>query len=243
MKKSYILVIDSGLGGVSVLKILKDKFPQESFIYVADNSLSPYGNKTKKVLKTHILKVLNSYISKFNIKLIIFACNTLTASTIKFVRKNIKINIIGTEPPIKQVKNNKKTLVLATNGTIKYSKLLKKYKNKNHFTFVPLKDIATLLDKNFFYREEILKSLKKQIPKQKFKNVVLGCTHYYFLKHEIAKILYGKVKFYDALSGIVKRVKIYIKKSLVFNKQTIKIFVTKKDDNLKKTIKNILNFA
>lgn len=241
MKKSYILVIDSGLGGVSVLKVLKDKFPQESFIFLADNSISPYGNKTKKVLKTHILKILKNYISKFNIKLIIFACNTLTASTINFVRKNIKINVIGTEPPIKQVKNNKKTLVLATNGTIKYSKLLKKYKNNNQFIFVHLKDIASLLDKNYFNRDEILKSLKKQIPKQKFKNVVLGCTHYYFLKHEIAKILFGKVKFYDAINGIVKRVKSFIPKSLVFSKQTIKIFVTKKNDNLKKTIKYILN--
>ncbi len=240
MKRSYILVIDSGLGGISVLKKLKDVFVNESFIYLADNSISPYGNKTKKVLKQHILKLINEYMQKYSIKLIIFACNTLTATTINFVRKNIPIKIVGTEPPIKCVKNNKNTLVLATNGTIKYSKLLKKYKNNKQFTFVPLKNIATFLDNDFINREEIIKGLKRQIPKNNYKNVVLGCTHYYFIKKEISKVLYGKIKFYDAIKGIIKQVKKVLPKTKS-KKQTIKIHTSKYNKHLKSFLKYALN--
>lgn len=240
MRKSYILVIDSGVGGVSVLKVLKKEFPNESFIFVADNSVSPYGNKTKKFLKEHILNLINEYTLKYSIKLIVLACNTITASTITYIRKKINCQIVGTEPPVKCVKNNKKTLVLATKGTLKYSKLIKKYKQKPNYTFVALKDIASLLDKDFFDRDIILKSLKKQIPNKNYKNVVLGCTHYYFLKSEIATLLHGKVIFYDATKGIVKRIKNIIKINKKRNKQSIKIFTTKYNANLKKYIKYVL---
>jgi len=239
MKKSYILVIDSGVGGVSILKELVKKYKDESFIYVADNLNSPYGNKTKKFLRVHILKLINEYIQKYSIKLIVFACNTITAATINFVRKNIDIPIVGTEPPIKQVKNNKKTLVLATISTIKYSNLLKIYKNKKNIDFIGLKNVANMLDDNFYERKLITDELKKQIPNKEYKFVVLGCTHYYFLKKEITKVLH-KVKFYDATFGVVKQVKKLLTKTKK-SKQSIKIKLTKNNNNLKNSIKYILN--
>lgn len=240
MKKNYILVIDSGIGGVSILKELTKSFPNENFIYVADNLNAPYGNKSKKFLCEHILILLNNYLKKYSIKLIIFACNTLTATSIKYCRKFITVDIVGTEPPIKQVKNNKKTLVLATYGTVKNSMLLKKYKNNKQFVFVGLQKVANLLDTNFYNRMEIEKELKNQIPKNNYKNVVLGCTHYYFLEREIYKVVH-KVKFYNAIKGIIKQVKKLLIKNKINQKQSIKIVTTKKNLKLKNTIKEILN--
>lgn len=242
MKKKYILVIDSGVGGVSILKELIKNLPHESFIYLADNRYSPYGNKNKRFLQKNIIKIINEYMLKYSIKLIIFACNTLTATTIEYVRKHINCKIIGTEPPVKKIKNNKKSLVLLTKSTLKYSILLKRYKNNKNYHFVALSNVASILDKNFFNREYVLAELKKQIPVDKYKYIVLGCTHYYFLKKEIKSLFnYRNLVFYDALDGVVKQTLTMLDKNNIVSKQSIKIHTTKPNSELKKTIKIILN--
>lgn len=249
MKKEYILVIDSGLGGMSVLLNLKNHFPTENFIYVLDNFYSPYGNKSKSELIKISINLVKKYINNFNLKLIIFACNTLTSvaiektrefienqriktlkklltckkilcdrkllfSTIKFEKMLAKLNIVGTEPPIKQVSENEKTLILSTKQTLKHNKTLKLYRHNKNFTFLALENVAKLLDENFFNREKIVESLKKQIKVKNYKNVVLGCTHYYFLIEQIKKVLKNcNLKFFTAQDGILKRVKFLLDKN------------------------------
>lgn len=242
MKKNYILVIDSGVGGVSILKKLTNKFPDESFIYLADNKIAPYGNKSKAFLTQNIIKIIENFTNKYLIKLIIFACNTLTSTSIKKVRKKFKnIKFVGTEPPVKMVNKNEKTLVLATSGTIKNSKLLKLYKKNTNFNFIALKNIAKLLDENFFDRKRIIESLKKQINIKNYQNVVLGCTHYYFLRNEIKFVLNNQnLKFFTSINGIIKRVDTVLDKSNKLER-SIKIFLTKNDENLKQAILFLLN--
>lgn len=242
MKKDYILVIDSGIGGVSILKSLIKKMPNENFIYLADNKISPYGNKSKSFLTQNITNIIEKLLNKYSIKLIVFACNTLTATSIKNVRKRFKnLKFVGTEPPVKMVNKNEKTLVLATKGTISHSKLLKKYKNNKNFDFIALKDIAKLLDTNFFDREKIIDSLQNQILNKGYKNVVLGCTHYYFLKNELKFILNeDNIKFYSSVKGVTKRVENLLDKDKNY-KGNIEIILTQKDRTLNETIKYLLN--
>ena len=241
MKKDYIMVIDSGLGGVLILKQLIKKYQNESFIYLADNKLSPYGNKNKKVVTQNIINLITKYTLKYSIKLVVFACNTLTAMSIKTVRKKFKnLKFVGTEPPIRKIKNNEKTLVLTTFGTFKYSNLLKQSKNNKNFDFVTLKDIAKLLDTNFFDRKKIIDSLQLQLPKKNYKNIVLGCTHYYYIKNEIKQVLNNdNLMFFTSIKGVINRVDNILTKEN--NIQTIKIFCTKQDEYLDNTIKFLLN--
>jgi len=243
MEKDYILVIDSGVGGVSILKSLIKKLPNESFIYYLDNKNSPYGIKSVKFLEQNIIKILSEIIKKYKIKLVVFACNTLTATTIQKVRKTFKyIKFVGTEPPVKLVKNLDKTLVLCTKQTLKNCKILKSFKQKQNFTFVALENVANLLDENFFNREEILQSLRSQIKQDDYKNVVLGCTHYYFLENEIKQILNVKnITFYKSITGVTNRVL-----SLINNnkdkKQEIKVMLSKKDMILNNTVNFLLKY-
>ena len=246
MKKSYILVIDSGVGGVSILKELKKTFKNESFIYLCDNLNAPYGNKTKKFLTQNIISLIKEQLKIFEIKLIVFACNTLTASSIQEVRKTFNIKIVGIEPNIKALfKSGEKGLVLATNLTKKHSKILKQYKSSK-IKIVGLKNVAKLLDDNFNSREKVINELKRELSAYKnYNNVVLGCTHYNFLKEEIKLALNNcDVKFYDSIDGIIKRVEFLLKinklENLVENEQEVLIFTTKSNKNLLNNVKKII---
>lgn len=241
MEKEYILVIDSGLGGVTILKSLMQKLSGESFIYLADNLNSPYGNKSKKFLQQNIINLLTKVFSQYKIKLVVFACNTLTATTINKVRKHFNVKFVGTEPAIKQVSLNEKTLVLATEQTHKNCKILKKYKNNKNFDFLEIKNVASFLDKNFFNREKIIYELANQIKNKSYKNVVLGCTHYYFLENEIKVVLNNEnIKFFKSIKGVVNRVTSLVENNK--NEQEYKIMLTKEDKLLSSTIEFLLKF-
>lgn len=277
MRKKYILVIDSGLGGVNILKSLKETFVQENFVYVLDNKNCPYGNKSCEELDNIALKLICENMSKFDIKLIVFACNTLTSVTIDFVRKflhkncvkktfedkhncfwqkrnrDFNIDVVGTEPPIKMVNKNEKTLIVATQKTIEYNKILNENFDNENFTFVALKDIAKLVDENFFDRRKIIESLKAQLPQNNYQNVVLGCTHYYYLENDIKMVLNNPcLKFFTATEGVTKRVGEILKKynnqhaeclkkqNKKIKKPKIKIILTKHDLKLRRIAKRIL---
>ncbi len=264
MKKSYILVVDSGLGGVNILKSLIKENPNENFLYVLDNKNCPYGNKDKEFLVQNIIKLINFYMHKYCIKLIVFACNTLTSIAIDEVRdylkkqhlkslifkKNNKQNskidfnifVVGTEPPIKMVNPNEKTLILATELTIKHNKVVNENLDNENFTFISLNGIAKLLDDSFFNRDVLTESLKQQIISKNYKNVVLGCTHYYYLEENIKQVLNNpNLVFFTATQGVCDRVKTLIKNSKTKNKnQKVKIFLTKRNYKLKHTAKYIL---
>ena len=265
MKKSYILVIDSGLGGINILKEMLIQFPQQNFIYVLDNKNCPYGNKNKEILVENAIKIVYDNMCKYNIKLIVFACNTLTSVAIDEIRLFLKkqylksltdksqnnsnidfnIKVVGTEPPIKMVNPNEKTLILSTPLTLKYNRIINNFLDNENFTFIGLNDVAKFVDENFYNKEKVVKSLLNQIPFDKYKNVVLGCTHYYYLENEIKTILNNlNLKFYTATNGVVNRVKFllnfFYKKEFCQNKQKIKIILTKHNLKLKKTAKRIL---
>lgn len=231
--KSYILVIDSGIGGVSVLNALLKKFPQENFLYIADNLHAPFGERTKKDLTQIIIELIKHTLKKFKIKLIIFACNTITATVIDEARKTFSIDFVGTEPNIKGLYDSGQNgIVLATTATIKNCKILNKYKTRK-IKLVALKKVAKLLDENFCCREKVKIELKKQLKKYVgVTNVVLGCTHYNFLKKEISEILQNNdIHFFSSVSGIVNRVETIIEdNSSQLNGEVI-VLTTKKDEN------------
>lgn len=239
---SYVLIIDSGVGGVSILKELLKVYPSENFLYIADNLNSPYGEKTKKDLINIVENLIKNILKEYKIKLIIFACNTITATTIKEIRKTFSIDIIGTEPNIKALFEAKqKGIVLATTATIKNSKILKQYKNEE-IKLIPLKKVAKLLDQNFCDRKIIVKELKKQLKKyNNVNNVVLGCTHYNFLTKEIKKALNNEnICFYSSTLGVVKRVDKFLEKNNS-QKGELKILTTKQDENLLRNLFIALN--
>lgn len=133
MKKSPIGIIDSGVGGLTILLEITKKLPSESFIYLADQKNLPYGTKNKKEIYRLSKKLVKFLIAK-KAKLIVIACNTITVACIDKLRKDFPdIPIIGTVPVVKtasKLTKNGRIGILSTKQTAssKYQKdLIKKF--------------------------------------------------------------------------------------------------------------------
>ncbi len=202
--------IDSGVGGASILKAVEKLLPYENFVFFADTLHAPYGNKKKRILLKIILNNVKYLVEKRNIKLLVVACNTATAVAKEEILKNFPfLPCVFVEPPLKPAveDKNKKILVLATKRTIENNSIIKHYKNISkacNFAVETLyiSNLATLIDNQ--NNVEINKVLKENI-KENFDAIVLGCTHYNFIKNNIAK-LFPNLKIYSCENAVAKRV-------------------------------------
>jgi len=212
LKHKPILVMDSGVGGLTVLHTLIDVLPKERYIFFADFDNAPYGNLSIKKLQSIVLDRVSLLYQKYQPKCLILACNTATAGVIYQIREKFSdCIVVGTEPAIKPaLKYCKKVLVLATKGTIQNSGLLKLAStNKSEsLELLALPELAKLIEQNIENLDLILPYLneKLQVYVGKVDGIVLGCTHYLFIKHLITKIFGEDVKIFDGNIGVAKRV-------------------------------------
>lgn len=208
MKEHPIAFLDSGIGGVSILKVVKQYLPNENYIYVADAKNNPYGTKTKEelfdIVDHHIQDLLT-----YHPKLIVIACNTATTMVLGKIREKYKnIPFIGTEPALKVIHDhypNQKTIVLATKGTEyseRFQELCNLYQTKNT-QIVEVDELAKMIEQNDSKLQVYLK--EKLTPFKGTEVVVLGCTHFAFVEKEIKNVL-GDVTFVDGRIGITKRI-------------------------------------
>lgn len=209
MKK--VIVFDSGSGGVNVLAECVKLCPCCDFIVVADEKSSPYGDKTKHELEK-IAYNLVGQVLPLKPDIIVFACNTLTATTINKVRKKYpNITFIGSEPAIKPALANFKReeiLILATRTTIRNCCVLRGYKD---ISMSP-KNLPKLIDSNLenldlltpYIKKEIFTHLGSRV--KDIKGIVLGCTHFEGIKKQLKEI-FPDVKLFGSAEGIAHRLR------------------------------------
>lgn len=211
--KEYILVYDSGIGGLTTLSNLIYECPNSNFIYYADTINCPYGNKCKTQIQEIIRNNINKLINQYTISHIVLACNTATTTSIDLLRQTYTQQIIGTEPNIKAPKvcGYKNIILLATPLTIKTSKLKNLEKNLElKVKHKGIKELAKLIEeyklndnkKAYHQIKSIISNTLKDTPKSTA--IVLGCTHYIFIKEMIEKMGY---KCFDGNTGVAKRLK------------------------------------
>lgn len=208
MNHNPIGILDSGIGGVTVLKEILKLLPNEEYIYYSDSLHNPYGEKRAGEVFNYVDQIMQYFISK-KCKVVVFACNTATALTIDEIRKKYpNIPIIGIEPAYKMVYDNakdKKILVMATTGTIESKRFLELYHHYDNGKTVLLscQNLAHFIEEG--NEEEIVSYLDNTLPKNsQIEAVVLGCTHYPLIKDKIEKVL-GPVDFYDGGVGVAYR--------------------------------------
>ena len=213
-------VFDSGIGGYSVLEKLKELMPDKEYIYYKDSDNLPYGNKSDEEL-FRIGKNIVSYLVNEGCTLIVIACNTMTTKCITKLRNTFKnIIFVGTEPAIKVACDNnyKNILVMATPATVK-SKAVSKLIDNNKKSFqkiylAPCDGLARAVEDND--KIKIKNILEKVLNKYKNMNIdciVLGCTHYTFIKKEIKEII--KADLVDGSLGVAKQVKRKLEKNFI----------------------------
>ena len=197
--KKAIGVFDSGLGGISVLRDLKELMPNEDFIYFGDSAYAPYGVKTKEQITERCVEIIDFFISK-GVKAVVIACNTATSASANYLRKKYKdLPIIGMEPALKVatqgVKNNN-IVVMATPLTLKEKKfetLMHKFRGNNKVVKMPCPKLVEIVENDLLDDKNIvidqLKDYYKDVNMDNLDSVVLGCTHFIFYRDYLNQIL------------------------------------------------------
>lgn len=201
MKK--VLLIDSGSGGLNVLHKCLKNVGGCDFLLFCDNKNLPYGNKSKEELiemTANNLKVIKSF---YDFEVVVFACCTLTACCLKECQKIFPfVEFVGAVPPVEKAVGKygqENVVVLATENTIKYSEVLKKFASVDK---VEMPQLAKLIDDNL----NCLGKLQniKLFAKENKNNcaIVLGCTHYNAVKKFVVDQL-NVVEVFDVCDEVV----------------------------------------
>jgi glutamate racemase len=208
MDRRPIGFFDSGVGGTSVWKEVVQLLPHENTIYLADSKHAPYGRKTKQEIID--LSVKNTeFLLAQDCKLIVVPCNTATTNAIKYLRDHYDVPFIGIEPAIKPAalkSDTKKIGILATKGTLSselFHKTQKEY-TKNVFTIeIVGTGIVELIEegkKDSPEMRELLIQITEPFMISGIDYLVLGCSHYPYIKSQLQELLPNKVRIID--SGI-----------------------------------------
>jgi len=212
----YILIFDSGSGGKYVLNELKKIMPHENYIFFCDMFNCPYGNKKIQSLKLIVTKSLEKLLKTYKIKLIVIACNTISSLfKDELINHFLNCPILFVEPELNDKILENPTLVIATSNTIKHNINIKKYKGSPNLFLQGFGTLAIKIDKCNGDFGEIKGVLNTQLTKFKnyeIKNVVLGCTHYNYIKKEIESVFEKKLVFYENSTEIAKKAKKALKK-------------------------------
>lgn len=259
MKELPIGIIDSGIGGASVLKEIIKILPNERYIYLVDNKHMPYGNKSKRKIKKIIYENVKFLIKNYHIKLLVIACNTASSVCSNYLRKKFTFPIICVEPPIKPAieSSYKKILILATEQTLKSNKTIKNnikntnINNKNRkieekiiIKKLAIKNLAKDIDKNVNNLDNLQKKLNENLKNYiDFDVIVIGCTHYNFIKDQIEKAL-PNTRIISCEKAVANRTKFILERE-EFNldkKSNFKnvILLTKPNIKIKNFLKNYL---
>ncbi|WFD09331.1 glutamate racemase [Tepidibacter hydrothermalis] len=215
MKNLPIGVFDSGMGGISVLREIKKLMPNEDYIYYGDSKNIPYGKKTKEELEKICLEIGDYFVNR-GVKSIVIACNTATSAVVDKFRSRYKIPIIGIEPALKpavQMYESGKIVVLATEVTLKekkFNSLMNQYRGEAEILKIPAPRLVTVVESGITQgveAEESIKELFKDININEISSIVLGCTHYIFLRNAIKKALGENVKLIDGGYGTAHNLK------------------------------------
>lgn len=197
---SPIGVFDSGVGGLSVLRHIRAQLPNEDLLYFADSGHAPYGDKTEQYVVDRALAV-TEYLLTQGAKALVVACNTATVAAIKAVRARYpELPVVGVEPGLKPAaaaSRNGKVGVLATARTLKGEKFLQLREQisaatRAEFLLQPAVGLVDEIEKGDLEAPEIGAMLERYVAPlldQGADTLVLGCTHYPFVRNGIDRVL------------------------------------------------------
>ncbi|KYH32447.1 glutamate racemase 2 [Clostridium tepidiprofundi DSM 19306] len=218
---------DSGVGGISVLREAVKLMPNENYIYFGDSKNAPYGTKSVEEIKKLSFDVVDFLIKK-DIKALVVACNTATSAVIDELRlKYSNIPVIGIEPALKpavEMNREGNIIIMATPVTLsekKFNKLMKKYEKEVNIELLPCPGLVELIEMGFTRGDKINNYLKKKLGKHlngDIAAIVLGCTHYPFVKYEIEEVVGSSIPILDGGIGTAKQLKRQIEIHNIENK-------------------------
>jgi glutamate racemase len=250
MSYEPILVFDSGIGSMSIIKELRKELPNEDILYFADKANFPYGNKTHKKLVEIIENTIN-YLKRYNPKLIIIASNTPSIQVLNEINERVNVPLLGVIPPLKEavkLTRNNHIGIMATESVINSNALdrqikndvpqaifVKKYNASPLISLIENGDFIKRRDKTKGYIYNILGDLED------IDVITLSSTHLPFIRDQLSEE-YPYVKFIDPGKVIAKNVKQVLMEKKILKKQKygrMRILVSQGLEEFQKTLRYV----
>lgn len=206
-------IFDSGMGGLSVLLEAQKQMPDVDFIYFGDSYHAPYGTKTVEAVLERSIEICNILLEQ-GVAGIVVACNTATSAAVVKLRQLFTIPIIGMEPALKPaVENNKgkAIAVMATPMTLKekkFMRLMEQVCTSQTVYTIPAPKVVELVEKGITSGSDLLSYLVEIFSDYTIldiESVVLGCTHYVFIKEALKQVLGSQITIVDGNYGTIRQ--------------------------------------
>lgn len=203
----FVAVLDSGIGGLTVLADLLARHPQCNFAYIADEAYCPYGTKQPREILARVQHILE-YLSRQNVAAVVLACNTASIFADE-LRKRFDMPIYDVIEPtcrlIAQTTVTKRVALLATNATVNSGSYSKRLADMGISTIsFACSDFVPFAEKGGDSSEcrRVVKKALEQLPFAEVDTVALGCTHFPLLKNNIAPYC-GNAKMVECVTDFV----------------------------------------
>lgn len=234
-KQCPIGVFDSGVGGISVLRELVALMPNENYIFYGDSKNAPYGTKSLKEVQ-RLTCADAEYLIRQGVKALVVACNTATSAAIQILREKYPdMPVIGIEPALKpavRVKEKPRVLVMATPMTLREEKfrlLMERFETQAQILPLPCPGLVEFVERGELKGAELeafLQTLFAAYVKEPVDCVVLGCTHYPFVKDMIQKVLGDHVMLFDGGAGTARETRRRLEACELLNPSETRGYVT-----------------
>ena len=207
-------VFDSGIGGVSVLRKIRDLLPDENLIYVGDSIHLPYGEKSLEEIRQYTVGVV-AFLKSQGCKLVVIACNTASAAALSYVREQFpELPIIGMEPAVKPAAENTRSGVvgvIATTATFQgqlFASVVERFANNVNVLRQPCPGLVQQIEAGELETpktEAMLRTWLEPMLEKSMDELVLACTHYPFVLPLIKRICGESVNVIDPAPAVAKQ--------------------------------------
>jgi glutamate racemase len=206
-------VFDSGVGGLSVLAEIARQLPDESLLYVADSGHVPYGEKSADYIRERSQRIAE-YLVGQGAKALVVACNTATAAAVNDLRGTFELPVIGMEPAVKPAAGATRSGVvgvLATTGTLqsaKFAALLDRFAGGVRVITQPCPGLVEAVERGELDSpalQALLTSYTEPLLAAGCDTLILGCTHYPFLRPLLQRVLPEGVALIDTGAAVARQ--------------------------------------
>ena len=250
---SSIGVFDSGVGGISVLRAIREQMPEESIIYFGDQGHIPYGPRSMQQIRDFSEAITNFLLAQ-EAKIIVVACNTASAAALTYLREKLHdVRFVGMEPAVKPAAERTQTGkvgVLATPATFQgalYASVVERFANGVELFQSTCPGLVQQIEQGKLTGEETRRILEDALLPMLEKNidtVVLGCTHYPFVIPLIRQIVGENVRVIDPAPAVAKQVRRLLEasemKKKAGSKGEVKFYTSGDRDSLKSVLPRLL---
>lgn len=213
MSRAPVAVFDSGVGGLSVAREIHAALPGEDLLYFADTAHVPYGDRSTGWVCDRSLAV-GRWAAARGAKVLVVACNTASGAALERLREELAIPVIGLEPAVKPavaLSRSGRVGVMATVGTLasaRYARLVAAHGGNAAIIPQPCPGLADLIEDGHLSDEALRAAVERfaaPLRDASVDTVVLGCTHYVFVRDAIQRAFGGDVRLVDSGPAIARR--------------------------------------